>query len=154
MIVLPPDGVEADGYAFLGRGPGASDASGAWSRSPELFFRCASCGDFMQASRNDYYTCSCSAMHLDFHRGRLGSTLGDQNILVYRRLDLLQAGFAGSILVKRGKGFGACRGHGEAGGADRLGRAFQPMRGLAPLRKPGGFPQIVEVAAGLAAKEL
>ena len=87
--VLPPDGMEANGYTFLGRGPGASGQSGGWSRSPDLFLRCASCGDFMQASRNDYFTCSCSAMHLDFHGGRFGSRLGDQNILVYRRLEVV-----------------------------------------------------------------
>jgi hypothetical protein len=41
----------------------------------------------MDASHDDYFTCECGAMNLDRDAGRFGSLLGDDGILVYRRVD-------------------------------------------------------------------
>jgi hypothetical protein len=42
----------------------------------------------MPADHDDYFTCSCGAMHLDIGAGRFGSNFGDSAILTYRRLPL------------------------------------------------------------------
>jgi hypothetical protein len=73
---------EVDGFRYLGRGTGG----GGWSRSPNFYYRCAKCGDMMQASFDDYYNCKCKAVHLDIDAGRFGSHYGDQNILRYEKL--------------------------------------------------------------------
>jgi hypothetical protein len=41
----------------------------------------------MHASHEDYFHCECGAMFLDWDYGRFGSRLGDDAILVYRRVD-------------------------------------------------------------------
>ena len=84
-IIEPNFACAMDGYTFLGRGPSVTGASGGWAREPALFYRCAVCGGLMCAAQNDYFTCSCGAMHLDIDAGRFGSRHGDENILVYRK---------------------------------------------------------------------
>jgi hypothetical protein len=39
----------------------------------------------MRADHDDYFTCTCGALHLDIDAGRFGSRFGDANILVYQR---------------------------------------------------------------------
>jgi hypothetical protein len=73
------------GYELLGCGPQATGSYG-WARSGDLIFRCAKCGTTMPSLHNDYFNCSCGAMHLDIDAGRFGSQHGDESILVYRRL--------------------------------------------------------------------
>ena len=41
----------------------------------------------MPGEHVDYFTCSCGAMRLDPDAGRFGSSLGDLNILVYRKIN-------------------------------------------------------------------
>jgi len=40
----------------------------------------------MHADFDDYFNCSCGAMHLDRDAGRFGSTFGDDAILTYRKI--------------------------------------------------------------------
>ena len=39
----------------------------------------------MPANIDDYFTCSCGAMYVDWDMFRFGSRLGDLGVLVYRR---------------------------------------------------------------------
>jgi len=80
--IEPSFGYQLDGYNYLGRGSGG----GGWSRRPDLYYRCAQCGDMMQASFDDYFSCNCKAMHVDIDAGRFGSQYGDQNILRYEKV--------------------------------------------------------------------
>ena len=75
---------ELANYEYIGRGPGDT----GWSRSPTLAYRCVKCGDLMPADYEDYFDCRCGAMNLDIGYGRFGSTLGDNNILVYQKRDI------------------------------------------------------------------
>lgn len=79
----PSMGEYLAGFDFLGRGPELTENRG-WSRRAGLAYRCARCGSMMPADTNDYFTCACGAMHLDRDMHRFGSSLGDDNILVYR----------------------------------------------------------------------
>jgi hypothetical protein len=65
-------------------GLGPPPAQG-WRRSSDLVYQCSRCDMFMPADFNDYFSCDCGAMTLDFDAGRFGSRLGDQSIRVYRR---------------------------------------------------------------------
>ncbi len=73
------------GFEFLGRGPRVSGSDRGWSRSPDIVYRCVTCGDSMPATQNDYYECTCKAMFVDRDYHRFGSVHGDCNVLVYRR---------------------------------------------------------------------
>src|SRR5262249_59010098 len=79
----PPQGYQVEGYNYLGRGSGG----GGWTRRPNFSYRCAKCGDMMQASHKDYFNCTCNAMHLDKDAGRFGSQFGDRNILRYQKIN-------------------------------------------------------------------
>jgi len=68
------------GYEFIRRG-----TTGGWSRSADLLYLCERCGSAMRADHDDYFNCSCGAMHLDIDAGRFGSQFGDNAILTYRR---------------------------------------------------------------------
>ena len=68
---------------FLGRGPSQTGSNG-WRIDRKFYYRCASCGDVMKASNEDYWKCTCGAMILDPDAARFGSQFGDENILVYR----------------------------------------------------------------------
>lgn len=81
---IPENGLDWPGAVLLGRGPGAAGSVG-WPRSGSLLYRCAACGDVMEASRDDYFRCQCGAMSLDIDGGRFGSRHGDRNVLVYRK---------------------------------------------------------------------
>lgn len=81
-LIEPQSGYLTEGYRYLGRGPSGR----GWSRSPQLYYRCAKCGSMMNAAESDYWTCACGAMSLDIDAGRFGSWYGDKNILVYERL--------------------------------------------------------------------
>lgn len=83
-LIEPNFEIEVNGKEYIGRGSQVIEPSEAWVREKNIFYRCAQCGSFMQASFNDYYSCECNAMSLDVDYGRFGSTLGDQNILVYK----------------------------------------------------------------------
>ncbi len=69
------------GYEFVQRG-----TTEGWSRSPDLLYVCEKCGAGMPADHDDYFDCSCGAMHLDIDAGRFGSRFGDNAILTYRKL--------------------------------------------------------------------
>jgi hypothetical protein len=73
---------EVPGYQFVNRGCG--DAG--WSTSSQVAYRCAKCGDLMPADHKQCFNCTCDSMYLDYDYGRFGSRLGDDNILVYRKL--------------------------------------------------------------------
>ncbi len=53
-----------------------------WPRTPDLFYRCLSCGYIMPAADKTYDTCFCTAMSRDPDAGRFGSNFGDQAIEV------------------------------------------------------------------------
>ena len=85
----PPDihrnfELQVPGFEFLGRGSEVIGERG-WPSSPEFTYRCADCGDLMQADYDDYYECRCGAMSLDVGASRFDSRHGGRNILVYRR---------------------------------------------------------------------
>jgi hypothetical protein len=82
-LLVPPGGTSLAGHVLLGRGPSATGHQGGWSLAGHAF-RCARCGDFIPAGLVDYFACACGAMHMDPDYCRLGSSLGDENILVYR----------------------------------------------------------------------
>ena len=83
--INPHFDLEVSGCSFAGRGPDASCTSPGWSRSQDILYRCAQCGDLMEADRGKSYSCSCNALYLDVMDGRFGSKHGDLNILVYKR---------------------------------------------------------------------
>lgn len=85
IAIDPEFPVEILSFRLLGRGPACSGPGGGWSRSDDILYRCANCGDTMPGSRDDYFTCRCHAMHLDRDAFRFGSWYGDENILVYGR---------------------------------------------------------------------
>jgi len=78
--LLPPGGTELDGYVLIRRG-----CIDGWAMVPELFYRCAQCGDLIEGDCRDNRSCTCTSMILDADAGRFGSRLGDENILTYRR---------------------------------------------------------------------
>lgn len=82
--LLPPTGLRLPGHEFIGRGPSATGSGGGWHISGHAF-RCARCGEFIPVGRIDFFSCSCGALSMDPDYGRLGSSLGDQNLLVYRK---------------------------------------------------------------------
>jgi hypothetical protein len=82
--LVPPSGYRLAGHKYLGRGPAATGADGGWSLAGHAF-RCARCGGYTPAGVVDYFQCRCRALHMDPDYCRLGSQLGDMNILVYRR---------------------------------------------------------------------
>ncbi len=86
-IIEPDFDLEINGLNFLGRSSKATGESLGWSRNEKIFYRCAKCGDLMNASNNDYWNCKCGAIHLDIDAGRFGSKFGDDNILVYKKDD-------------------------------------------------------------------
>jgi hypothetical protein len=85
-IIEPEFEYELKGFKYLGRGPSVSRARGGWSRSSAIIYRCAECGDIMNANHNDYFNCTCGAIHLDIDYGRFGSKYGYNNILVYEKI--------------------------------------------------------------------
>jgi len=85
-VIEPEFSYELEGFKYLGRGPSVIGTGGGWSRSSALIYRCAKCGGIMPANHNDYFNCSCGAMHLDIDYGRFGSNFGDNNILVYEKI--------------------------------------------------------------------
>ena len=84
--IKPDFDLNLNGYEYLGRG---SNALGififGWSTNENILYRCAKCGSSMIASHNNYWNCSCGAVHLDYDAGRFGSKYGDKNILVYKK---------------------------------------------------------------------
>lgn len=82
-IISPDFNIDVKGYIYLGRGPSVNYKG--WSRRNGVYYRCAKCGFFMEASNKDYLNCKCGAMSLDIDTGRFGSWYGDENILVYKK---------------------------------------------------------------------
>ena len=80
--------IELEGYEFLGRGSKATGPGNSWKRDESLFFRCAKCGSLMQSTINEYYKCDCEAMSVDVDYHRFGSVYGDENILVYKKMNI------------------------------------------------------------------
>ena len=52
--------------------------------SRELFARCIRCDDFIPLDPDENRNCRCGALHLDRDAGRFGSSLGDNQIEIYR----------------------------------------------------------------------
>jgi len=84
-IIKPSFIIDIEDYEYIGRGAKASSGSSGWNTGTGIYYRCVSCGDFMEASINKYFSCRCGAMSLDYDYGRFGSRFGDNNILVYRK---------------------------------------------------------------------
>jgi hypothetical protein len=82
-LIEPSFAYDLDGYRYIGRGPSKT----GWKRSPALAYRCVQCGGVMPADHADYFDCACGAMSLDYGYGRFGSRFGDQNILVYEKME-------------------------------------------------------------------
>lgn len=89
-LLVPPQGICLDGHKFLGRGSRAT-GEGGWHLAGHAF-RCARCGDLIPVGFIDDFCCSCGALFMDPDYFRLGSDLGDQNILVYQTAQGCQAG--------------------------------------------------------------
>ena len=85
--IKPDFKIDINGFKYLGKGPKSVDGTPGWSRSDFVYYRCVKCGSMMQSSINDYFRCDCGAMTLDIDAGRFGSNYGDNNILVYKKLD-------------------------------------------------------------------
>ena len=85
-LLEPPSGLLVEGHDFLGRGPNVAGSTG-WSRDAGLSYRCGRCGSLMPADHASNYACACRATYLDADAGRFASRLGDENVLVYRRLE-------------------------------------------------------------------
>jgi len=81
--ITPEFELDLDGFRLLGRGSAAAGGLG-WSRNPFFSYRCASCGGVMQADHEADFNCDCGAMSLEAGTSRFGSSLGDDNILVYQ----------------------------------------------------------------------
>jgi hypothetical protein len=81
--LVPPTGLRLSGHTFLGRGPRATGRDDSWHVAGHAF-RCARCGDFIPAGRVEFFSCRCGALCMDPDYLRLGSSLGDRNVLVYR----------------------------------------------------------------------
>lgn len=77
-----PTSTDELGFDLVGPGPPSPKG---WERSPNLAYQCDRCDTFMPADFNDYFSCACGAMTLDFDAGRFGSRFGDQAIRTYRR---------------------------------------------------------------------
>ena len=86
-LIQPKFNLKIDGMKFLGRGSKASGNGIGWNRNENIIYKCVECGSEMLASHNDYWNCECGAIHLDFDAGRFGSNYGDENILVYKKIN-------------------------------------------------------------------
>jgi hypothetical protein len=73
------------GYEYLGNGPAATGGGVGWHMRAELHARCVRCGDYVSLDPNEFGNCRCGAIHKDRDAGRFGSSLGDDQIEVYRR---------------------------------------------------------------------
>ena len=69
---------------YLGNGPAATGGGGVWHMSSELFARCIRCGDFVPLNPDEYVNCQRGALYMDRDAGRFGSSLGDNQIEIYR----------------------------------------------------------------------
>ncbi len=72
------------GYEYLARGPGLASSTD-WTRTPDVAYRCAGCGTMTSANDDEYFTCECGSMFVDWDLLGFGSHPGDPNVLVYRR---------------------------------------------------------------------
>lgn len=72
------------GYVLLGHGPAATGSGTGWSMRDDLFAKCPRCGDLMSLAPTETLTCSCGSLSKDADAGRFGSTLGDEDIAIYR----------------------------------------------------------------------
>ncbi len=73
------------GYEYLGYGPFATGGGVGWHMHPELHARCVRCGDYVSLDPDEFGDCRCGAIHKDPDAGRFGSSLGDDQIEIYRR---------------------------------------------------------------------
>lgn len=80
----PKFGIDLPELKYLGKGPSCIGSMG-WSTNDKFIYRCANCGDTMNASWENDWTCSCQAMALDSDAARFGPYFGDENILIYRK---------------------------------------------------------------------
>jgi hypothetical protein len=72
-------------YEYMGNGCAATGVKIGWAMSPDLYFRCISCGYIMNGDPKIDDGCPCGKLHKD-SCGRFGSSLGDDSIEVYRRV--------------------------------------------------------------------
>ena len=84
-MIEPQFETNITGFNYKGRGPSATGSAEGWSKNKLLYFVCAKCGSMMPSIIDTYFTCECDAMHHDLDAFRFGSTLGDNNILVYEK---------------------------------------------------------------------
>lgn len=75
-------------FEYLGNGPDATGPEPGWRMNPNLFLKCTQCGYLLKADPTTSDVCFCHALHKDRDAGRVGSTLGDAAIEVYRRVPL------------------------------------------------------------------
>ncbi len=74
-----------DGYVLQGRGPSATGSGSGWRMRADFFAMCPQCSDMMSLDPENNETCSCGGLFKDADAGRFGSTLGDENIAIYRQ---------------------------------------------------------------------
>lgn len=94
---LPFD-INIDGFKYKRRG---CDERG-WQTHEDIYYRCSECGTLMHSLEKDY-NCSCGAMYLDYDYGRFGSRNGDDEVLVYEKLNLSKFQMFTNKFVKRKK---------------------------------------------------
>lgn len=87
----------AAAYEFvrLGNGPSATGSPTGWNMSPALYLKCVLCGYMMSLDPEVYDDCFCRALSKDADAGRVGSSLGDSAIEVYRAEPRTAAGANG-----------------------------------------------------------
>ena len=77
--------VESSQVQFLGRGPAATGSGAGWHMRSDLFGRCPRCRDFMSLRPDTTESCRCGCLYKE-EGGRLGSTLGDDRIAIYKSI--------------------------------------------------------------------
>jgi len=76
--------IDSEKLKFIGKGPKATGPSGGWHFSKTRFFKCISCGDFINpAQMKNNGGCKCGKLFADIDHLRFGSDLGDDEIEVY-----------------------------------------------------------------------
>lgn len=71
-------------YRYLGNGPVATGSGPGWTMSSNLYARCVRCDTFVSLDPTEYGRCTCGTLSKDIDAGRLGSSLGDDAIEIYR----------------------------------------------------------------------
>ena len=74
--------VEGIDYKYIRNGCGRT----GWTMSQNIFYRCIDCGYLMNGNPYTDDRCTCGKLTTDTGFGRFGSTLGDDAIEVYEKI--------------------------------------------------------------------